>query len=308
MASSSNNFVQLDYTLRDHEIVDYEFFTLPGVPGLQFRGPALDPDRTADFFSCIGAAQTMGIYIQKPFPQLLSQALGMPSLNLAMGAAWPGFFADRDDLIAQVNKGRFLILQVMSARGEPSSRYEATGAVEMLRDRKTSEVLHTGEAWRRVKLGSTEEIQQYLKEIRASWVDNYRHLLSKIKVPVILFWYSKREQDEPIDLHTTVMEKSMGEFPQFVDAACVRAVRELCDGYAECLSTRNTGHPLVSRFTGEPAVADFNVFGRGFDIKESVNFYYPSQEMHEDAVPPLRDAVAALAKKFPGIVPTAAGK
>lgn len=297
MNSSSNNFVQLDYTLRDHDIVDYEFFELKGVPGLQFRGPAFDPDSSPDFFSCIGAAQTMGIYIQKPYPQLLSKALEMPSLNLAMGAAWPGFFADNDNIIAQVNKGRFLILQVMSARGEPSSRYEATGAVEMLRDRKTGEVLHSGAAWARVKQGTPEQVQQHLKEIRASWVGNYQRLLAKVKVPVILFWYSKREQDELIDLNTAVMEKSMGEFPQFVDAACVRAVRELCDGYAECYSTRNTGHPLVNRFTGEPTVADFAVFGRGFDIKETFNFYYPSPEMHEDAVPPLVAAINALAKK-----------
>lgn len=302
MALPSNDFVQLDYSLRDHEIVDYEFFELKDVPGLQFRGPAFDPDSTSDFFSCIGAAQTMGIYIQKPYPQLLSTALGMPSLNLAMGAAWPGFFADLDDIIAQVNKGRFLILQVMSARGEPSSRYEATGAVEMLRDRNTGEVIHSGEAWRRVKLGTPEEIQRHMKEIRGSWVENYRRLVAKVKVPVILFWYSKRQQDEPIDLNTTVMEKSMGDFPQFVDGACVRAVKELCDGYAECYSTRNTGHQLVSRFTGEPTVADFNVFGRGFDIKETHNFYYPSPEMHEDAVPPLLDAIRTLANKNPEIV------
>lgn len=301
-----NDFVQLDYTLRDHEIVDYEFFTLQGVPGLQFRGPAFDPDSSPNFFSCIGAAQTMGIYIQQPYPQLLTKALGMPALNLALGAAWPGFFADRDEIIAQVNKGRFLILQVMSARGEPSSRYEATGAVEMLRDRKTGEVLHSGAVWARVKQGTPAEIQQHLTEIRGNWVESYRRLLAKIKVPVILFWYSKREQDEPIDLKTTVMEKSMGDFPQFVNGACVSAVKELCDGYAECYSTRNTGHPLVSRFTGAPTVADFNVFGRGFDIKETHNFYYPSPEMHADAVPPLIAAINALAKKYPDVLPIGA--
>src|SRR3546814_20165189 len=97
--------------LRDREIVDYQFYRLPDAPGIGFRGPAIDNDDGADFFTCIGSAQTLGVLVEKPFPTLLSERLGLPVLNLGLGAACPGFFAAHKALIASANRGRFVVLQ-----------------------------------------------------------------------------------------------------------------------------------------------------------------------------------------------------
>src|SRR3546814_15278788 len=60
----------VDYGDRDREIVDYQFYQLPDAPGIGFRGPDIDNDDGADFFTCIGSAQTLGVLVEKPFPTL----------------------------------------------------------------------------------------------------------------------------------------------------------------------------------------------------------------------------------------------
>src|SRR3546814_11825720 len=64
----------VDYGDRDREIVDYQFYRLPDAPGIGFRGPAIDNDDGADFFTCIGSAQTLGVLVETPFPTLLSRS------------------------------------------------------------------------------------------------------------------------------------------------------------------------------------------------------------------------------------------
>src|SRR5690606_20333234 len=79
------------YQARDYDIVDYRMYELPGTR-LWFRGPM--PDLEAGrYFTCIGAAQTFGCFCSQPFPDLLAQKLGLPSLNLGYGGAGPEFFA-----------------------------------------------------------------------------------------------------------------------------------------------------------------------------------------------------------------------
>lgn len=297
----------LDYAARDYEIVDYQCYELPGIPGVKFRGPPIDLKK--DYFTCIGAAQTLGVYVDKPFPTLLAERLRLPALNLGIGAAWPGFFSEyQPGLIEFVNNGRFLILQAMSARGEETSRFETTGTVEMLRNRKTGESVTAMYAWRSILASEPEYAVEYVEELRASWVRSNLALIAKVKVPIIFFWYSRRQQDEAMKDRSAdgPIFKNAGEFPQFVDRKSVREVVGACAGYAECHSARNTGHPLVSRFTGQPVSVDHAALGRvataqglygtkNSSFEVATNHYYPSPEMHEDASDVLAQAVEKLA-------------
>src|SRR3546814_19343093 len=78
-----------------------------------------------------------------------------------------------------------------------------------------------------------------------------------LHVPVLLFWFAPRAPDEAIDAAAVGPAALLGRFPQLVDGVALAAVREACEGYAECRSERNAGHPLVSRFTGEPVELDY---------------------------------------------------
>lgn len=291
----------LNYQERDHEIVDYQFYELAQAPGVQFRGPQLSPDQGANYITCIGAAQTLGIYIEEPYPVRLAEQIGMPAVNLAVGASWPGFYSNKyPDLLDIVNGGQCLILQVMSARGESSSRFEATDVIETMRDRKTGEKLTSIHAWAKILSEEPEFAPQYVEELRASWVKSNLELIEKVKVPVILFWYSRRPQDEPTNFSLEGdLFKNMGEFPQFVDSKSVQAVADKCSAFVECRSTRNTGHLLRSRFTGEPVEVNHGMMSSSGAVKgDQTNFisvntndYYPSPEMHQDAADVLAQVI-----------------
>ena len=187
----------------------------------------------------------------------------------------------------------------MAARGEGTSRFQRIGAVEKFLDSNNGDQVTALGAWTRVKEESgAQGLEAYLAEVRTNWVDNYRKLLEQITVPVILFYYSPRPIDEKIDLESPLGKNPMGRFPQMVNEDCINEVKRLCNGYVECFSDRNLGHPLVSRFTGELVEADYSLLGRDFPpIKETHNTYYPSAEMHEDAAAKLADTVVALANK-----------
>ena len=52
MASTlSDRALTVDYSQRDHEIVDYQFYELEGLPGIKLRGPHFDPLAHDNFFT-----------------------------------------------------------------------------------------------------------------------------------------------------------------------------------------------------------------------------------------------------------------
>lgn len=58
-----------DYTARDFEVVDYDFYFMDELPKIGFRGPAPDAGVLAsgNYCTAVGAAQTLGVYVTRPF-------------------------------------------------------------------------------------------------------------------------------------------------------------------------------------------------------------------------------------------------
>jgi hypothetical protein len=295
-----------DYQPRDYQLVDYERFYVDGCD-VPFRGPALNPFKAAanSFFTCLGAVQTYGAFYDNPYPTLVSQALGMPALNLAVGGAGPGFYTQYETLIEAMNRGRFVVLQCMAARHAGNSRFEPDGYVEYVIDRRSGDNIPSWLGWKRIIVEEPENALRYVEESRRAWVDISLKLLSRLHVPVIFFYYSRRHPDYEIDLAAVEAQAErirqgqdsgafvdglMGDFPHLVDGKSVREVAAVCQGYAECLSSRGMGQPLLSRFTGKP-IEEIEHSALGSEFVQlphmTHNVYYPSREMHEDA----RDAL-----------------
>jgi hypothetical protein len=288
--------VTVDYSARDYEIVDYRFYEDPSLPGVKLRGPRFDPAAAEDFFTCIGAAQTLGVFVERPYPTLLSERLGLPAWNVGLGGANARFFLDHPRIIELANRGRFVILQVMAARSEHNDRISPTAGAELVRDEKRGDVVVTNTAWDRIKTEEPENLQRYISQSRAAWRDNYRRLLDRLTVPVLLFWFSPKPMDASIDTAASSGFGLLDRFPQFVEGTDIEAVRPMAEGFAACLSDRNTGHPLISRFTGKPVqIGSMRTEKRFLSHGEaSRNIYYPSPEMHEDAADLLEASVAKL--------------
>lgn len=300
---SSNNRWHSDYQSRDFDILNYEEFRISGCD-VKFRGPGFDPfaAEKGSFFSCLGSAHTYGCYFPRPYPTLLATELGMPVLNLGVGGMGPGFYTEFDALIEAMNRGRFVILQCMAARQESNSRFLADGHGEFVKDRLTGTSVTTGTAWKCIVDVEPSNALRYVAETRMSWIETSRELIERIKVPVIFLWFAQRNAAYPF--HKAALEEQLqaraegkddryhiealtGEFPHFVDDWTAGAVASMCDGQADCVSSRGMNQPIISQLSGEPiagvsqedADARPELLGR----VDGINRYYPSPEMHEDA-------------------------
>lgn len=298
-------FFYYDYSDRDHEVVDYRSYSLPGVPLWKFRGPRPSLQK-GEYFSAIGAAQTMGVLIEKPYPSLLAEELGWEALNLGLGGGSPSAFAEEEALIDLINGGKFLILQVMRASAEANSRFEPTRQLGLVKDVRTAEAIPLTQAWAAILQEEPSRAPLFVAESQNSWVEAYLDLLAKVEVPVILFWFAPREVDVPEPDFGRLLgnfSPFVHEYPSMVDAALLERVRKLCGtpdicaAYVEVRSDRGREFDFISRFTGEPTEIDYSKMGLGeLAIKKSRNTAtsYWSQEMHQDAVAPLLEAIQGL--------------
>lgn len=278
------------YALRDHEIVDYEYWELAG-SGAHFRGPEHDFDDPAPYVACVGAAQTFGCFVARPYPTVLAEALDMRTVNLGLGSAVPSFFSSNDRLMEVINGSQVLVLQVMAARQEGNSRLAMRGT-DLVHDRRHGDDVPAHLAWQRILDEEPANVDRYVTESQQSWIGHYRHLLEKVTVPVVLFYYSVRDKDFTVRRDAKLAHEMLEPFPQLVEGASVDTIAALCDRCVECTSVRNHKHPLTSRFTGEPVQVDNSVLDPRMQTRWKRNWYYPSPEMHEDAAAALLPTLA----------------
>jgi len=295
------------YQARDYAVVDYKMYQDQGT-GLSFRGPEPVVEG-GNYVTCLGAAQTFGCFCERPFPAILQDRFGIPFVNFGYGGAGPAFFLRHPELIDFANRGRAVILQVMSGRSESNSVYDS-GGLEYITRRADGQKLSAQQAWAdllaqepppaflpppagkalRMFVGPPH-VREILAETRANWIANNRELMDRLTVPVVFFYFSRRAPD----LHKTGKfawwwqrydsENAMfGDYPQLVNQAMIDATARKAQDYVHCHSRRGSPQPLIDRFTGGPARIDNSADRKDLSVETySENDYYPSPEMHEDA-------------------------
>ncbi|MBW2046398.1 MAG: hypothetical protein JRI96_16220 [Deltaproteobacteria bacterium] len=257
------------YQKLDWEVVDYDEYCLRGM-SMSLRGPEAKHLRKGEYIVCIGASQTFGRFCKRPYSLLLKERLKVEVLNLAKGAADAVFF-QHEKLLEYINNSKLAIIQVMSGRSADNSLFRTSDLsveVTMVSD---GSKLHVDTAYKELLEKDIDLCKKIVAETRRNWVDDYKNLLEKIKVPTILLWFSKREPDYKEKY--TDLRSLYGAFPQLVNARMINQIKKYSDEYVECVSRKGLPQPFISRFTGKPAV----VGGK------TENRYYPSQEMHMEA-------------------------
>jgi len=262
------------YQDRDYELIDYELYELSGF-ARPFRGPQPKSLDRGTFGICVGAAQTFGCYTPQPFPQLLSEALGLPVMNMGVAGAGPSFFLRRNHFVDLINQSGFAVLQIMSGRSESNSLLESAGG-EMLIRRSDSERIGAAPAWQQLlDTLSRGDLDALVAETRFNWLSNMKLLLERITVPTLLFWFSERTPDYHPAYSS--IHSLFGAFPQFVDRAMMDSLVELAP-CVELVSSEGLPQTLTSRFTGQAASITMRKdLGGG---EKRLNNYYPSPEMH----------------------------
>lgn len=279
------------YQHRDQHIVDYQMFSL--LPRLELRGPK-PPLEPGSFFTCLGAAQTFGRFCERPFPTILSEQLELPVLNLGAAGAGPLFYVRRPRLLEYVNRARFAIVQVMSARSEDNSVFESLGTGLMTRRSDGKQLIADAAYQDLLDTHGELFVRKLVAETRLNWIRRYRGLFARLQVPTILFWFSERTPDYLEDY--AGVDQLFGPFPQLVNSAMMAELEPLTDDYVECVTSRGLPQPLVDRITGEPTtMVDIPPELGGRTLTH--NAYYPSPEMQEDAAAALLEAARSMLER-----------
>ena len=285
--------------------VDYELCKLEALGEREFRGPPVDLGRP--FIAFVGAAQTFGRFVSKPFPTLLGESLGAPVLNLGVGGAGPAFF-DRPRYLDILNRAEAVVFQVMSGRSASCSLFNNAGSGGLTGTTPLAPGPIRAEAFLALaaeKL-SRREFETTIAEMRADYVARFLGLLAKVKAPRILLWLSKRRPAYR-ETYDAGLQAVLGDFPQLVNERMVAEIAAHCDEYVECASTSGVPHKLWR--------ADKPIEGAHLRGERLVNLYYPSPEMHAEAAAglatPVRrywaPAASEPAKRFVVIGPERSG-
>lgn len=276
------------YQERDRCITNYQMFEL-GTTGLAFRGPQPHTIDNGDYFTCLGAAQTFGCFCDRPYPTLLANWLNLPVLNLGYGGAGPSFFLKHSALVDYINGGKFAIVQVMSGRSESNSLFD-TGGLEYIRRRSDGKQLGSEPAYQELlETCDRDFVNMIIAETRQNWVISYQLLLTEIRVPKILLWFSEREPNyqETYDNIYCLF----GKFPHLINSKAIAEITPFTNDYIECVSNRGMPQLLIDRLTGYPTL--LNLAYQRPDLGDKTSFYnnyYFSPEMQRDAATSLKSA------------------
>jgi len=287
--------VNAGYQSDDRRTIDYELWPLPGTD-LLVRGPRT-PDLDGEYFVAIGAAQTFGRFVDKPFCQVVSERIGCPALNLGFSGAGPTFFLERKELLDLINRARFAVVQVMSGRSVSNSRFIVQENQGVLRKREVNQSSPNPARFAEdayiefLKGASMEDAVDLREEARMRYVSEMNRLLRRIKVPKILLYWSGRQANYSEGLNS--IESYWGEYPHFVNEAVLSLLREGADKYVEAVSKEGLPQLICDRATNEPLELWSSERFPTVTLRHH-NHYYPSPEMHGVAAAAIEDSAREL--------------
>lgn len=193
-------------------------WSLPSLPRVLLRGPRVDFGRP--YLACVGASQTFGRNSRMPWPALLP----VNTLNLGLADASPRTFLN-SELLNAMNGAEAVVLQVMSARSETAGAWspvlDASGLVGPF-VKRAMEVVRSDHCWKGV-IGTPRLAHRLRRQAQRSWLRDYRRLLERIHVPVILLWISARAPHYEPD--TKSLHRFYGAYPHFVTEEMMESLR-----------------------------------------------------------------------------------
>ena len=281
------------YAKRDQHIADYQVCSVRGFHR-QVRGPELVNGTGHQTVAFLGSAHTFGVFAERPFPAITGQSLGVQWMNLGIGGAGPSVFGPTSAYLEKANEADLLVVQAMSGRSVSNSRFESAHGFSTLRDRTTGVASDAYHQYTNL-LETTRDVgllAGLIEVCRWRWVREMMELIDAAEAPVVLLWFASRSIDEPLVIDPDESWRMMSGFPHFIDRACIRAIEPYVSQLVEVVSTDGLPQELVDAETGERTAP---AYPQGTGPKDpTINSYYPSPQMHEDAAVALVPVCAEL--------------
>jgi len=199
-----------------------------GTSKLTFRGPARD--LSGAYVACLGGTETRGNFIDRPWPALLEDGIGLPCVNFGWPNAGPDVILNDAGLLALATAARAVVLQTLPAMNLSNPYYTVhprrndrflcgTPLLRRLYPEVDFTEFHfTRHMMRRLSRlcpARFAELRQALQEV---WVTRMRGVLTRIEPPVVLLWLA----DHPPGDGTGSAD--LCDDPAFVSRAMMQAI------------------------------------------------------------------------------------
>ncbi len=285
------------YSASDKRVVDYQTWQPKGCRA-RLRGPEVPLEAMPGGVLTLGSAATFGRAVRRPFAQQIAAELGVPVANGAIGGARPHTFLSDPGLQPFLRHAGAVVIEAVSARGyateifTPNNAYTNVGvAAEGIAAGMAPLPRPAGRFVDNVyraalRLEGTEPLWRARLVCLSAWLADMRKLARMVRGRGVLLWFSQRPPDfapgwDKLDAWT-------GGFPHHIDRAAIEMLRPHFAAVVEVVSSAGLPEQALDAETGEPVPIFENT------PQPTMNGYYPSQAMHDEAAAALAPVLRAL--------------
>ena len=234
-----------------------------GTSKLLFRGPRRRLDDR--YVAAVGGTEVYGKYVERPFPDLLEDHVGLPVVNLGAVNAGIDVFSSDETVLSLCSGARAVVLQAMGAHNQRNRFYSVHQRRNdrFLRASPLLSVLYpevdfTEFAFTRHLIQTLHQIDperfvHVREELQAAWIARMTAFLEGVRAPVVLLWMAERRPEEPSDLQKATD-------PLFVSRDLIEAVRPMLAAVVEAVPSAAAraaaGQGLVCSELEAPAAAE----------------------------------------------------
>ncbi len=211
---------------------------------IRFRGPR--PDLSRPYCMFLGANETFGKFVPRPFTRVLQHKLGMPCANFSAVNAGVDFYLQDPSVLLATVKARVTIVAVTGAHNM-SNRFYSVHPRHNDRFVKPSKILMT--LFRDVDFGDIHYTRHLLaslyeadaikfsivvEELKMAWIARMKTLLERIEGRILLLWMGNELP------HEGRVEPDLADIqsdPVFVDQAMIDELSPLVAKVVECVPT-----------------------------------------------------------------------
>lgn len=210
-----------------------------GTSKLLFRGPKRNLEEP--FVAFLGATETYGKFIEKPFPALVEDEIGKTCVNFGQINAGIDAFATDPYVLQAAEKADVTVVQVLGTQNMTNRFYSVhprrndrfVEAAALLRT-IYREVDFTDFAYNKHMLQtllnvSSDRFEAVREELQNAWLARMKLLLRQIKGKSVLLWMAKHAPDAM----PNPLTDDLGSDPLFVSKAMLDEVSELATSVVE---------------------------------------------------------------------------
>ena len=227
-----------------------------GQSKLVFRGSGTAPEQ--DYIAFLGSTETFGKSVSTPYPDLVSAAIGQPTLNLGCVNAGIDTFSSDATVRNMCQNARATVVQIVGAdklsnpfytvHGRRNDRFIA--AHQPLRA-LFPDVDFTGINFARhlietLAADAPERLLEVREVLRIIWISKMRALVDGIDGPVVFLWISRR----PLDMRGN---DPTAEDPLFVTREMIAELRRPGVSVVEVVVGAEDHAPPLNTHLGEHA-------------------------------------------------------